>query len=149
MTPGINESIARIVAFGSDLITLVLGAITLWTIVRHRKRISILVSVFLASFHNERVKRIKETLGKLDSLNFEDKRDRREIIALFGQVSGQIKHLINDRNNLKPIHDELLVLLENPVRIGEPVKRRIVYELHGELDRASFAETQRLAEKQT
>ena len=98
----------------------------------------------LTTVMNERVKRIKETLGKLDSLNFDHKETRREIFALLGQVGGQIKPLATEQNGLDPIHKEILALLAKTAPLTEATKRRIVYELHGRLDNVSLAETQNI-----
>lgn len=136
--------IAQGLQVGADFVTLVLGGIALWGLVFHKKKISLIIKVLVNSFLNERVKRIKETLGKLDSLDYNDKEDRGEIFALLGQVSGQIKPLTATDQHLLSLYAEIQTILEKKSPLNEATKRRLVYALHGQLDGASFAETQKI-----
>jgi len=138
--------IAEGVKFGADLFTLILGGIALWGILFRRKKLALLFKVLISSFTNERVKRIKETLGKLESLTFDEKNDRKEIFALLGRVSGQIKSLATDGSGLKEIDQEIAELLCKNKPLTEATKQKIVYELHSRLDNISFVETSKILE---
>ena len=140
------EWVNAIVSFGSNLITIILGLIAFWALVFHNKKFALLFQVLLTNFVNERVKRIKETLGKLESLDYDTKNDRPEIVALLGQVSGQIKPFTNDDSDLKLIHEELMGLLKRKTRLSEATKRRVVYEMHGALDGVSYTKSRAIAE---
>ena len=142
----ILKVISEAIKFGADLFTLILGGIALWGILFRRKKITLLFKVLISSFTNERVKRIKETLGKLESLNFDEKDDRKEIFALLGRVSGQIKPLALDENGLKEIDSEISILLAKTKPLTEATKQKIVYELHSRLDNVSFSETSKILE---
>ena len=144
--PDIAKAVSDTVAFGANCVTLLIGLIALWGFVFHRKKIFLAIKVLLSSYTNERVKRLKETLGKLDSLSFEEKEDRAEIYALLGQVSGQISILATEQNGIKKIQNEISDLLAKKSQLNEASKRRIVYELHGNLDKLSFNEINNLLE---
>ena len=133
-------------AFFADLVTLLLGALALWAIIFHRQKLELFFRVVLNSFVNERIKRIKETLGKLEGLNYDNKNDRPEIVALLGQVLGQIKPLINT-DAIKQVHVEMTELLQKKTRLSEATKRRLAYELHAGLDGLSFAAMQSMLEE--
>jgi hypothetical protein len=130
----ICEWIIGIITFGANFVTLILGIVAIWILIFHSRKVSLFFQVLRSNFFNEKAKRIKETLGKLESLNYENKDDRPEINALLGQVSGQIKHFTSDDGELSKIHHELLDILAKKMRLSEPNKRRLIYEIHGALD---------------
>jgi len=122
----------------SDLVTTVLGGIALYGLIFKRKKIVLFIRLIINSQYNERVKRVKETLGKLEGFSFEEKDERTEIFNLIGQLSGQIKPLATDKNGLIKVHEELKEILDGKQKLSEAKKRNLVYELHGILDNASY-----------
>jgi hypothetical protein len=144
--PEIIKAISDTVRFGANLFTFILGGIALWGILFRRKKLALFFKILISSFTNERVKRIKETLGKLESLTFDEKDNRKEIFALLGRVSGQIKPLATDGSGLKEIDKEISDLLAKTIPLTEATKQKIVYELHSRLDNISFVETSKILE---
>jgi hypothetical protein len=140
------DYICQGVGFAADGVTLVLGALALWALVFHKRKIALVVNVLLSSFLNERIKRTKETLGKLESLSFDNKDDRAEIVALMGQLSGQIKPFIAANSDLAGINHEIREIVDRKTRLNEATKRRLTYEMHGALDNISFIETRAILE---
>ena len=136
---GIWQFVAKGMAFLSDLMTVVVGTITLYTIFWHRKEIRAFLTLLATSHLHERIKRIKETLGKLEVLNYGVKQSRPEIFALLGQLSGQIRPLVSQVPELETPYKELASLLKKEVPLSEPVKQRVLYEVHGALDSEALA----------
>src|SRR5438552_11209388 len=132
------ETVAKIIAFFSDLLTVVLGCVALYGLIFHRRAISNFVRLLQNYQLTERVQRIKETLGKLDSLNYGDKEARAEIIALLGQVAGQVHPLIAHDVELQSVSQEISDILAKRVGMNEATKRRIVYQIHGHLETRQF-----------
>ena len=142
----IAKTVSDSVTFGANFLTLILGGVALWGLLFRRKKLALVFRALISNFTNERVKRLKETLGKLESLSFDEKEDRPEILALLGQVSGQINNLATEQNGLKKVQSEITNLLAKTTRLNEATKRRIVYELHGNIDSLSFTETNKTLE---
>jgi hypothetical protein len=80
----------------------------------------------------------------LESSNFENKEERKEIRALFGQVCGQVKPLVNDSNGLTEIYAEIEQIVRKEVALSETVKRKVVSELNGRLDGISLDQTTKI-----
>ena len=129
------------VSFCADVMTLVLGVIALWAIVRNRGRIEFLFRVLYNRFLNDRSKRIVETLGKLDSLDYENKGHRKEVFALLGQLSGQVEALGDRDERIGRIHSDLMGFLNSTVRLSEAKKRRVTQQVHAALDHLSLEST--------
>jgi len=134
----VAEFVAGLIGFLADLVTLVLGIAGVYGLIYHRREFKAFFRLLASSHLQERVKRIKETLGKLEGLDFNEKQDRREIFALLGQVSGQIKPLAREGTSLGRIYAEIQTLLREDEKLSEPRKRHVVYELHGCLDDETF-----------
>jgi len=131
----------EIVTFAAHLVSLPLGIIALWTLIFRRKKIAVIFKVFTNVFLNEKLRRIRETLNRLESLNYDEKPNRAEIRALLGQVSGQIKPMISSSNELAGVHKAFCDMMENTAPLTEAKKRNAVAELHGVLDNVVFTKT--------
>lgn len=127
--------------FFSDVITVALGVVAIWGLIVKRKELSLAFRVFTNTYLNQRVNRLKETLGRLESLSYDNKEHRSEIQALIGQVSGQVRSLVDDYPKLEEVHATLTEFIDGKKRLSESKKRRIVYEIHGHLDSVSFDQT--------
>lgn len=137
----------HVVAVLADLVTVVIGLIAIWGLIFKRRELGFVFRVFANAHLNQRVNRLKETLGKLETLNYDQKEDRSELNALVGQVCGQVKPLVGDYPKLVNVYDELLALVERKKRLSESKKRRLVYELHGILDDTSFHQQHQVLSK--
>lgn len=139
----VASAVADVVGFGADLITLILGVIGLVALIRNKKKIALAFKALLATFVNERVKRVRETLSKIEGLSFEEKNDRPEIFALFGQIAGQSKPLASGNDTLKNLHEEAVTIFMKKMKLTEPLKRRFVSEFQAALDDLAMTETQK------
>ncbi len=131
--------VERGTAFLANLFTVFLGIIALYGLIWRRKELATFVKLLAASYIDDRVKKIKETLGILDSLNFNMKRDRQEILALLGQLSGQIRPLILEDPEFEAIQKEMVGIEKGESTLSEPMKRRILFSLHAALDNLSHS----------
>jgi hypothetical protein len=138
---GIWRWALEIVTFAAHFVSLTLGLIALWALIFRRKKLALIFRVFMSVFLNEKLRRIRETLNKLETLNYDEKQNRAEIRALFGQVSGQIKPMIGSNDGLAGIHKSMCDIVENAAPLTEAKKRSAVAELHGVLDNIVFTTT--------
>jgi hypothetical protein len=138
--------IVSIVSFIADLTTAILGVFGIWLILFKRKALSRYLRIFMNSHLNERIKRIKETLGKLESLDYNDKTDRVEIRDLIGQLAGQIRPIVTEKNGLGRLYSDITDFQEKKKPLNEGYKRQLVYDLHGALDNATIGDFGKLME---
>src|ERR1039457_4529149 len=87
------EDLRTTVTFIAHSCTSILGVLALWGLAKHRRKIGAFVRLVAHNVVTERVKRIKGTLGELGSLNYDVKEQRRQIVALLGQLTGMIRLL--------------------------------------------------------
>ncbi len=143
----IATDILPIADLASDVVTVILGLIAFWGLIFKRKELSLAFRLFTNTYLNQRVNRLKETLGRLESLSYDNKEHRSEIHALIGQVCGQVRSLTDDHPKLDEVHKTLLTFMESRVRLTESKKRKIIYEIHGHIDSASFDQSVGVFEK--
>lgn len=134
------SDIAAAIGFIADLFGVLLGGVALYALIFHRKKISLFLRIVLNSHFNERVKRMKETLGKLEQLSFDEKEHKSEIRNLLGQLNGQIKPMASDKNGLIRLQVEISAILKGEEKLTEPMKRQIIYDVHGVLDNANLSD---------
>lgn len=137
----------QIFAFADNFLTTVLGLVALWGLIRHRREIALVMRVFIAGHLNERLKKVRETLTKLENLSYDNKEERAEIAALFGQIAGQIRPLVSNNEDLNRIHNEISGVMDRRIRLSEALKRKIVFELHGSLDDFTLSEVNKFLQK--
>ena len=130
--------VPEIVEFLSHLITVVVGGVAIWGLIFKRRELTLAYRVFTNTYLNQRINRLKETLGKLETLSYDRKEDRSEINALVGQICGQLKPLAQDYPDLSETVEYLTELIDGKKRLSESRKRRLLYEIHGHLDSATF-----------
>ncbi|MBX3738616.1 MAG: hypothetical protein KF715_18120 [Candidatus Didemnitutus sp.] len=128
------EKLTAIVSFFSDSVSLVLGLIALYALIFHREKISAFGRILAHTLVGERMKKIKGALARLDSLNFEVKEDKREILALLGELAGMIRLLGDGNAQFKVCYDELIRFADGLEQLSEPKKRRLSEQLHALLD---------------
>ena len=130
--------IPPIVNLAADAVTVILGSVALWGLVFRRKQLSLAMRLLGSLYASQRASRLKETLGKLEALSYDNKEDRGEIHALFGQASGQISGLLADYPSLQETHVKISAVVEKRGRLSESLKRQLVYEIHGCIEIASL-----------
>ena len=88
------------------------------------------------TYINERVKRLNETLGKLESVNYDNKEDRSEIFALMGQLLGQMKALEGMHQSIASVQTELEAIVCKKTRLNEAIKRKMLFTIHNAIDQS-------------
>lgn len=127
-----------IIQFIANCATIAIGSIAIWGLIFKRHEISLALRVFTTAYLNQKTSRIKETLGRLESLNHDNKDDRSEINALLGQLCGQLLTIKEECPDINNNRLELEEYVHGNKRINESKKRKIIYEIHGLLDSATF-----------
>jgi hypothetical protein len=136
--PLARDYIIPSMSVAADALSLLVGLFALWAFVFRRKEIAKLLATFSNAFAAQRLSRIKETLGKLESLNWDQKENRSEITALAGQICGQLRPLLEEFPKLEDAHKQWTVFAQVWRHRSESRKRQLIYELHGILDMDSF-----------
>jgi hypothetical protein len=122
------------IGFASDLIGIIIGVLALWALWANRKHLPA-VTLWLRHAHlSDRVRRLRETLGKLEGLSYDDKDARSEIVALIGQLSGQIKSLPADSPSVQEASQEIEACHSRTVKLTEAIKRRLLHLTHVAVD---------------
>jgi hypothetical protein len=78
-------------------------------------------------------------LARLDYLNYENKENKKEVLALLGELAGMIRALAEHSNGYKICYEDLVKWSTNSEGFSEPRKRQISQELHALLDDQSLS----------
>ncbi len=105
----IIQVVVAVVSFLANLFTIAICGIALYGILTHRKALGAFLAVFASTQLQERNRRIRETINKLNSLDYERRDHKREVIALLGQLSDQITPQ-GDQDSLKLSYEKLEIL---------------------------------------
>lgn len=122
----------------ADAVTIILGAIAIWGLLFKRKQIQRFFHALTTVYLNQRISRIKETLGQLNSLNFDNKEDKRRIRALLGQICGQLKGLTGDYPVLNELYARANNFHNEITSLTEPLKCELSHEIDGLLDKIVY-----------
>jgi len=131
------DIIEKICSIVGNCVTFALGCAALLGFLLNRDKISLFFRCLRLAYLGERAKCLKESLGRIERLNYESKLDRSEIFALFGQVNGQLQSLIGEHDNFEIIRQNITSYLENPQMkrcFSEPKKREIVHSIYSTID---------------
>ena len=113
----------------ADAVTVVIGVATISAYFLNRKRISSAIRLMLNKILFERAGRLRETMSRLADMNFDDKSQRKEILALLGQARGQIRPFADRIDGFREKHEQLGVYISDPTKFSEPHKRELVAEI--------------------
>ena len=130
----ISKLIFEVCGFISNIVTIIVGGIAIFQLSSHRGLLAQFVESLRLAHVSESSRRIRDTLMKLESLNFNEKEDKSEIRALFGQLSGQLKAFIDQSENIRNAHDEVANSISTGQKLTEPRKRFLVQLVHGAID---------------
>lgn len=119
-----------------NLVTILVGVIGIVGFWLNRSKISVIFRYIQLSYVSERIKRINETLGKMESVNYDNKEDRREIFALMGQLLGQLKTLEELCPEAGVLRSEIESIVNRKSRLNEAIKRKILFSVHHAVDQS-------------
>jgi hypothetical protein len=123
------EEISKWFQLLADVVTSLLGLIAIFGLIFKRKKINQIFQIILNTHFNEKLKRLRDTLSQLDAISFEDKNRYQEGLSLLGQLSGQIKPLVNNSSDLLKMHTDLNLMLEGKSKIKNYKKSALIHEL--------------------
>ena len=89
----------------------------------------------------QRTARIRDTLAKLELLDYNNKNHRREIGALLHELLGQLTPLTAKYTDLQRVTNRVQDLLDErdgTARLSEGIKRQLVHETRGVLEAQGF-----------
>ena len=125
------------VSFVADLFTALLGLIGLWAVLTKKEKLRALLGWLEFAYMQQRVNRIRETLGDLKRLSFDEKEQRREIRALCGQLAGQLEPFRNDHGGLGENYSELQTMLQSG-RISDAKRSQITASILGQIESITY-----------
>lgn len=131
----------------ANCVTTLLGVSALVALLLKREEIGRLLSLVTNLHLRDRVNRIKETLGRLEGMNYNNKEERPEIVALVGQLQGQLKGLDSSEGSLVAILEDIEGFSNPGNRLSEARKRALVFAVHGNLDNILHNGTKTLIKK--
>lgn len=130
------------VNFFADAVTLILGIIALWGLVFRRQELNAVLQLALVTYRNQRLNRVRLTVSRLSHLNYDDKERRPEIRALMGQLSGEMAAIRGEFPELAELATRVEQQCQSGFRRTEPLKRRLLSEIEGMLDKVAFSDGQ-------
>ncbi len=145
--PVFMEDVYKNVAFIAHTCTAILGLLTIWGLIRHRKKIRSFVQLLGHNLVNERIRRIRATITRLDELNHGVKEDRKEIVAILGELAGMIRAFTKHNAEFLQMYEQMIKLTTtNSEGLSEATKRRLAEELNCLLDDQALAAALNLME---
>lgn len=130
------DDIEKILSICGNSVTIIVATIAVVGFFNNKDKLSDLFRYLQFTYINERVKRLKETLGKLEAVNYDNKEDRLEIFALMGQLLGQMKALEGTHQSITTVQIELEEIVSKKTRINEAIKRKILFSIHNAIDQS-------------
>lgn len=128
------DNIEKVLSIAGSSVTVAFGVLAYLK----RDKVSLMFRYLQFSYFSERSKRLKETLGKLEALDYNVKESRPEILALLGQISGQMNALENGNIALTAMQTEIGDILCKKTKLSEPTKRRILHSIHSAMDASAL-----------
>jgi hypothetical protein len=141
------DNFCKAIELIADFVTAILGFWAIWGLIRHRKKIGAFVRLLGHSLVNERIRRIRGTLTRLGELNYGVKEERKEIIAILGELAGMIRTFAKRNSDFQQKYDELIkYTTTGSEELSEAAKRRIAEEINCLLDDQALAAALNLME---
>ena len=129
-----REDIVLIVGLASNVLTIPLSLIALWTLIAKRKQLSFAFHMLVASHLDRRMSRVREALTRLDGLSYDEKTQRAEIRNLVAHLCGALSAVAEESEKLAQLVDELHEYHRGEKNLTEKHKRYLLSKLHGILD---------------
>ena len=124
----------QILGFIADVVTVGAASVTATFAVWKRSKLVAVYRAVAWTYLDQRASRIKETLGRLENLSFDEKGNRLEIRGLFGQLCGQVGSLSREYPEFGEVLGVTTEFVDKPQTITESRKQRLVYQVHGLLE---------------
>jgi hypothetical protein len=100
--------LAKAIEVGAELVTLILGLFALYALIFHGKRVSLALKALSYLFLNIRAQKVRNTLSKLSARSYDAKEHRKEIVALLGELSGQLQPFVSMGASVEKSYQELV-----------------------------------------
>jgi hypothetical protein len=122
--------ISNCISLLADVLTIVVGVITLYLVIWKRKKISAVVKGLMNYAFQLTISDLKSKLDSLNKLSMEDEKTAKEAIGVFHDILGQIK---GNPKLHSPLVSEFYDKLEKVLKLKKPIedtrKRALVSEL--------------------
>jgi len=129
-----RQDIVLAVGLISNILTILLSVIALWGLVVKRKQLGLAFQMLLTSHLDRRMTRVRETLTRLESLNYDKKTQRGEVRNLLAQLCGSLAAISEESDELSELVDELHEYHHENQPLTENNKRYLLSKLQGILD---------------
>jgi len=138
MFDSLKNNLFPIIAALSDSCTFVIAISAFVAYWKNKRKINLLLKFAINKMQQDRLNYVKDTLSRLESLNYDEKEHRTKIMNMFGTLYGQVTAdtalAIKCSNVLKDIDS----ILKKDHTLNEHTKCRIVSEVKGHINNTIY-----------
>lgn len=121
----------------ADLVTVAIGAATIFAFFRYKDRISAAIRLLRLNHLNERREEVKKTLDLLADVPV-SKASAKDVRALFGRLNGQITPLCAVVVELTEIQQTIESIALQNGKLTEPIKQTVIHTVHAQFESARY-----------
>jgi len=137
------RTIGGLTDFLGDLATVVLGVITIYGLIKYRKKLSATFRLLRIEHLTERRKEIAKTLELLESTIVKGKSlDAR---ALFGRLDGQLCALCDVFPEFNDLQKQVSDIAHNNAPLTEAIKQKLIHQLSAKFETFKLANMNEIA----
>ncbi|UHQ20214.1 hypothetical protein LVB87_03360 [Lysobacter sp. KIS68-7] len=124
--------VAGVTDFLGDLATVVLGVITIYGLIKYRKKLSATFRLLRIEHLTERRKEIAKTLELLDQSIVKGKSP--DARALFGRLDGQLSALCDVFPEFSELQKQVSSIAHNNAPLTEATKQKLIYQVSAKFE---------------
>lgn len=129
--------------FLGDFATVMLGAITVYGLIRYRKKLSATFRILRLEHMTERRKEIAKTLELLDVAIVKGKSP--DTRALFGRLDGQLLALCDVFPEFSDLQKQVSAIAHDGAVLTEAIKQRLIHQISAKFETFKFANMNEIA----
>ena len=126
--------ISDYVGLAADSVTFLLGSVAILGLIFQRKKLSLIVKLYLNNHFNQRVKKMQDNITKLHGLDYSDKAKRPEVFMILHALRGQLRPWLEQRSSLAPVYSRLDDVVEKKTKLTQAYKSELAHELEEVLE---------------
>lgn len=135
--PKTIKSIVEVASFSSDSITVIVGLLTLFALLKYKSRFGALLRFLRTNHVNDRVTEVQVTLDLVLSTQI-PKGGALMIRSLFGRLNGQILPLLPFVSGLDQLQIQVNSIAHEAGQLNEAIKQQIVHQIKAQLESSKF-----------
>ena len=120
----------------ADCLTIAIAGVTLFGVLRYRKKIPSLIRAVISQHLSERFNRVRETLQLIEDEKILKNSSRAR--NLFSRLNGQLLSICEIAPDLKSIQKVIEEIAERNGELNEGIKLRLVHQVEGLLENSKI-----------